>query len=108
MNIARRRAVPRGNVEPAFVDQGYTGKQPEADAADAGMERSVVKLRRTRRGFVPLSRPWVVERSFARATRLRRQAEDFERPPITPAGLHSVAYVCLILRNLMEAMRRSA
>ncbi len=47
----------------------------------------------------------VVERSFAWATRFRRLAKDYERLPQTVAGLHFLAFVCLMLRNVAEAMR---
>ena len=39
-------------VELAFVDQGYTGEQPAADAAAHGIRLEVVKLEEAKRGFV--------------------------------------------------------
>jgi len=48
----------------------------------------VVKLEEAKRGFVLLPRRWVVERSFAWASRFRRLARDYERLPATVAGLH--------------------
>ena len=99
--------VTHGTVQLAYVDQGYTGEQPESDAAEAGIELSVVKLNRARRGFVLLPRRWVVERCFAWAARFRRLAKDYERLPTTLAGLHFVAYVCLMVRNLMDVLRQS-
>jgi transposase len=100
--------MTHGNVQLAYVDQGYTGDQPEADAADEGIEMSVVKLDKAKRGFVLLPRRWVVERSFAWATRFRRLAKDYERLPSTVAGLHIVAFVCLMLKNLMQMIHQSA
>lgn len=100
--------VTGGTVELAFVDQGYTGDQPASDAAAAGIELSVVKLDRAKRGFVLLPRRWVVERSFAWATRFRRLVKDYERLPTTLAGLHFVAFVCLMLRNLMNVIGESS
>ena len=91
--------VTQGSVQLAFVDQGYTGDQPEADAADVGIDLNVVKLNQARRGFVLLPRHGVVERSFARATRFRRLVKDYERLPTTLAGLRLVAYVCLMLKK---------
>jgi transposase len=67
------------NVQVAFVDQGYTGAQPAADAAQHGMRLEVVKHHEAKRGFVLLPRRWVVERSFAWAARFRRLARDYER-----------------------------
>ncbi len=59
-------------VELAYVDQGYTGADPALDAADHGIRLEVVTLEQAKRGFVLLPRRWVVERSFAWATRFRR------------------------------------
>jgi transposase len=89
------------SVELAFVDQGYTGEKPAAAAAKRGIELSVVKLPEAKRGFVLLPRRWVGERSFAWAARFRRLARDYERLPATLAGLHFVAFACLMLGSLM-------
>src|SRR5438045_2084969 len=48
------------SVELAFVDQGYTGEKPAADAKKHGIELEVVKLPHAKRGFVLLPRRWVV------------------------------------------------
>ncbi len=93
------------SVHLAYVDQGYTGEETAMDAAEHGIQLHVVKLPEARKGFVLLPRRWVVERSFAWATRFRRLAKDYERLPQTVAGLHYLAFVCLMLRNVAEAMR---
>jgi transposase len=49
------------HVTLAFVDQGYTGEEPAAEAHEQGMELQVVKLPTARQGFVLLPRRWVVE-----------------------------------------------
>ena len=46
-----------------------------------------------------LPRRWVVERSFAWATRCRRLVKDYERYASTLAGLHIVAFACFMLRQ---------
>jgi transposase len=88
-------------VEVAFVDQGYTGDEPAAAAAAHGIRLEVIKLPAAKRGFVLLPRRWVVERSFAWAGRCRRLARDDERLPTTVAGLHFVAFACLMLHRLL-------
>jgi len=88
------------SVQIAFVDQGYTGKQPEADAAEAGLKLEVVKHHEAKRGFVLLPRRWVVERSFAWAARFRRLARDYERLASTMAGYHWLAFAILMLQSL--------
>jgi len=84
-------------VELAYVDQGYTGEQPAADAQARGIKLEVVKLPEAKKGFVLLPRRWVVERSFVWSGRLRRPARDYERLATTLAGLHFVAFACLML-----------
>ena len=88
------------HVELAYVDQGYTGEEPAAAAADHGIQLAVVKLPEAKRGFVLLPRRWVVERSFAWATRFRRLARDYERlRQRTLAALHFWRFVCLLLHR---------
>lgn len=99
--------VTHGTVTLAFVDQGYTGEQPATDAAAEGIDLRVVKLDEAKRGFVLLPRRWVVERSFAWAARFRRLAKDYERLPTTLAGMHFLAFVCLMLKNVMTLLGKS-
>jgi transposase len=87
------------HVELAYVDQGYTGEAPAEAAKQQGIDLEVVKLPEAKRGFVLLPRRWVVERSFAWASRFRRLAKDYERLPETLIGLHFVAFVCLLLHK---------
>lgn len=94
------QAVTGQSVQIAFVDQGYTGKQPEADAAHAGLKLEVVKHHEAKRGFVLLPRRWVVERSFAWAARFRRLARDYERLASTMAAYHWLAFTMLMLQSL--------
>ena len=87
------------SVDLAYVDQGYTGERAANAARSHGIELEVVKLPEARKGFVLLPRRWVVERSFAWATRFRRLVKDYERYASTLADLHLVAFVCLMLRQ---------
>jgi transposase len=94
------QAATGQNVQVAFVDQGYTGEQPAADAAQHGLRLEVVKHYEAKRGFVLLPRRWVVERSFAWAARFRRLARDYERLAATLAGYHWLAFAMLMLHSL--------
>lgn len=87
------------SVTLAYVDQGYTGETAAEAAKQRGIALEVVKLPEAKRGFVLLPRRWVVERSFAWATRCRRLVKDYERYASTLAGLHIVAFACFMLRQ---------
>ena len=94
------QAATGENVQVAFVDQGYTGEQPAADAAQHGLRLEVVKHHEAKRGFVLLPRRWVVERSFAWAARFRRLARDYERLASTLSAYHWLAFATLMLQSL--------
>ena len=90
------------NVQVAYVDAGYTGEQASEAAQEEGIRLEVVKLPEAKRGFVLLPKRWVVERSFAWATRFRRLARDYERLPETLAGLHLVAFAILMAARFVQ------
>ena len=93
------------SVRLAYVDQGYTGKAAADAAAAEGIALHVVKLPEAKRGFVLLPRRWVVERSFAWATRCRRLVKDYERYAATLAGFHIIAFVGCMLRHAADLMK---
>jgi transposase len=94
-------------VEIAYVDQGDTGEVPRQAAADHGITLAVVTLPDAKRGFILLPRRWVVERSFAWASRFRRLAKDYERLPETITGLHFLAFACLMLHRMFTLAAQS-
>ena len=101
-DLARQvQDVTGETVELAYADQGYTGPEPAAAAAEQGIQLAVVKLEEAKHGFVLLPKRWVVERSFAWTARFRRLARDYERLPATLAGLHFLAFACLMLHQLI-------
>jgi transposase len=104
----RVQAATGESVEIAFVDQGYTGDRPAADAQAHGIRLEVVKLPTAKRGFVLLPRRWVIERSFGWMARFRRLARDYERLAETLAGLHFIAFAILLAHRFVTFMTQSA
>src|SRR5579859_993543 len=92
------------HVQVAFVDQGYTGNEPQQAAAAHGIDLIVVKLPAAKKGFVLLPRRWVVERSFGWMARFRRLARDYERLPDTLKGLAFLAFAILMLSKFFHLM----
>jgi transposase len=95
-------------VTLAYVDQGYTGDQPAADAAAHGIALEVVAHAEPKKGFVLLPRRWVVERSFGWMARFRRLARDYERTAEILAGWHWVAFVTLLLHRITALVAESS
>jgi transposase len=107
---ARATAVQEATgstVERGFVDQGSTGEEPAANAAAHGIRLEVVTLEEAKRGFVVLPRRWVGEPSFAWMARCRRLAKEYERLPDVVAGLHFLAFACLMLHRLVTTVAQS-
>jgi transposase len=114
-NVGDREAVARlaadiqdatgDAVSLAYVDQGYTGAAAANAAAADGIKLEVVKLLEAKRGFVLLPRRWVVERSFAWATRCRRLVKDYERYATTLAGFHVIAFVGYMLKQAVHLVQ---
>jgi len=102
------QAATGDSVTLAYVDQGYTGADVAAEAAAEGITLHVVKLAEAKRGFVLLPRRWVVERSIAWMRRFRRLAKDYERLPETVAGLHFLAFACLLLSRAVKLFAERA
>lgn len=90
------------HVAIAYADEGYTGDAAATAAAEHGIELVVVSRPEGSRGFVLLPKRWVVERSFAWTARFRRLARDFERLPNVLAGLHFLAFACLMLHQVIQ------
>ena len=95
------------SVDLAYVDQGYTGETAHQASQTQGIVLEVVKHTEVKRGFVLLPRRWVVERSFGWAARFRRLARDYERLAQTLAGLHYLAFACLMLHRLIPFVNAS-
>jgi len=98
------QAATGHSVEVAFVDQDYTGQSAAAQAAKHDIDLLVLKHTQAKKGFVLLPRCWVVERSFGWIARFRRLARDCERLGRTVAGLHYVAFACLMLAKTVSLL----
>jgi transposase len=55
-------------------------------------------------GFILLPRRWVVERSQAWVGRFRRLARDYERLTECLAGLHYLAFACILVQRFVTLM----
>jgi transposase len=93
-------ALRRVRGELAYVDRGCTGEEASADAEAHGIRLEMVKHPAAKKGFVLLPCRWVVERSFAWASRFRRL-------PQTVGGLHFVAFAGLFLPRAITVLRSS-
>jgi transposase len=87
-------------VKFLYADAAPTCVNTAMAARRHGIHLVVVTRPEASRGFVLLSKSWVVERTFAWLGRFRRLARDYERLPQTHTGLHVAAFICLLLPKL--------
>jgi transposase len=52
------------------------------------------------KGFTPLEKRWVVERTNAWNGRYRRNSKDYERKPISSAAMIQISHIHLMLNRL--------
>jgi len=91
-------------LELIWTDGGYNAWQVDAAVAKVPPARmEIVKRRDDMKGFVVLSRRWVVERTFSWFGRNRRLAKDFENLTETLATFVTLASIQLALRRLARA-----
>ena len=87
-----------------FADGGYAGdKLRDAMAGRGDWTIEIIKRSDTAKGFVPLPRRWVVERTLAWLGRNRRLAKDFEKTLESSTAWLFMASVQLMTRRLANA-----
>lgn len=97
------------NLEVVFADQGYDRiclREWVADNTAIALE--VVRRPEGTRGFVPLARRWVVERTLAWFSRYHRLARDFERTIESSATRLYIASAHLLARRLANTRANAA
>jgi len=102
--IVVERPEPSQLEQHLCLDKGYDNPTGHTAAAAAGYVAHIrrigeEKLDQAGKKTQP-ARRWVVERSFAWATRFRRLVKDYERLPSSLAGLHWLAFLTLMLNAL--------
>ena len=91
-------------LELIWADGGYNAWQVDAVVAKVPLLRlAIVKRSDDVKGFVVLSRRWVVDRTFLWSGRNRRLAKNFENLAETLATFVTLASIQLAVRRLARA-----
>jgi transposase len=83
-----------------WVDGAYRGDLERDAEAEHGIVLTVVSKVRGQKGFVPLPRRWVVERTFAWMVSGRRLRLDYEREPAYSEAWVYLAEIHRLLKRL--------
>jgi len=87
-------------IEKIFADGAYGGSKLRKATAGAAWKIEVVRRSDTAKGFEPLPKRWVVERTIAWINRCRRLAKDYENLNRTARAFVRLASIRLMLRRL--------
>jgi len=87
-------------LEKIFADGAYGGEKLRRAMAGAAWTIEVVKRSDHVKGFEPLPKRWVVERTIAWINRCRRLAKDYENLNQTALAFIRLASIRLMLRRL--------
>ena len=99
------RHLPR--FKKLWADGAYEGLVSWA-AQEIGIEVEITHPPIGSKGFVPVARRWVVERSFAWLGRFRRLARDYERDPDNSEAMIYLASIHLMLNRLYPSSAQLA
>lgn len=98
--VLREAKAEAPRLRKALVDSIYNGPQIPAAERATGVAVEVVTRAADIKGFVPLPKRWIVERTFAWLGRDRRLSKDYERTcESTTAWIH-LSSIRLMLRRL--------
>jgi putative transposase len=87
-------------IETIFADGAYGGPKLRRAMAGATWRIEIVKRSDRAKGFEPLPKRWVVERTIAWINRCRRLAKDYENLNRTALAFIRLASIKLMLRRI--------
>jgi dihydrofolate reductase/transposase len=99
--------APDGTAELAYVDQGYTGAAPVAEAAPMAWSWRSSSCPTPNAALCRCRAAPVVERDFVWASRFRRLARDYERRAATLVSLQFLAFAGCLLQHLLHLVGRT-
>lgn len=100
LELGRQRSQ---RLELVWLDEGYQNNLMHLLVAyQLGILLEIVPKPARQKGFVPLPRRWVVERTFAWLGRYRRLSKDYEFEPQSSESMIYLAMSNLMLRRLAK------
>ena len=100
LEVGRQRSQ---RLELVWLDEGYQNNLMHLLVAyQLGILLEIVPKPARQKGFVPLPRRWVVERTFAWLGRYRRLSKDYEFEPQSSESMIYLAMSKLMLRRLAK------
>lgn len=87
-------------LKKVWADGAYAGPQVQEIAKESGIELEVVKRTDKEKGFIPLPKRWIVERTHGWLSRERRLSKDYERKESSSEAYIHLGMIRLMMRRL--------
>lgn len=87
-------------MQKALVDGAYNGEAVASASRASGIAVEMVKRSDDVKGFVPVHKRWIVERTFGWLNRFRRLSKDYEGTLECSSGMVRVAMIAILVRRL--------
>lgn len=99
--VLREAVCKHPAITKFLADGGYQPYKISADLAEiTNATLKIVKRPDTQKGFVPLPKRWIVERTFAWISRCRRLARDYECKITSAMAFIKLAMIRIMLRRI--------
>jgi putative transposase len=96
------------NLKAIYADRGYWGMKIThiplhiVERPDVRNRWKPGGVKGAARGFIPVTKRWVIERSFAWITSYRRLAKDYEKRTECSEAMIQLAFIAIMLRFLTK------
>jgi putative transposase len=88
------------SIQKVLVDGAYTGDAVAQAAEATGIKVEITKRNEQVKGFAPVRKRWIVERTFGWLNRSRRLSKDYERTIESSEGMVRIAMIGVLARRL--------
>ena len=99
LNVLKMAKEDNLRLQNVYADGGYRGGLKDIVKAELDCDLWIV-LRNKHKGFIPLPKRWVVERTFAWLLNFRRLAIDYEVRTDTAETMVKIAAIKLLLNKI--------
>jgi len=99
LNVLKKAKEDNLKLQNIYADGGYRGELKNMVEKELGYELRII-LRNKLKGFIPLPKRWIVERTFAWLLNFRRLAVDYEIKTDSAEAMVKIAAIKLLLNKI--------
>lgn len=105
--LLQRLRDTQHRIRLVWADGGYNGPLAQWARNTLGLTVEIVHKLTDQKGFHPLPRRWVVERTFSWISQARRNVRDYERLPQHSEAFIHLSMITIMTRRLTRTQKRA-